>query len=86
MLDRRGRLGNCVPDPVGKTFMRVAYLISAAMPGVLERVPLEIEDRRLVLHLPPDLGDLSNERLFNRLRQLGKLLGREATIVVDVPR
>ena len=66
--------------------MRVAYLISAAMPGVLERVPLEIEDRRLVLHLPPDLGDLSNERLFNRLRQLGKLLGREATIVVDVPR
>lgn len=66
--------------------MRVAYLISAAMPGVLERVPLEIEDRTLVLRLPADLGDLLNERVFNRLRQLGRLLGRDATAVVDVKR
>ena len=61
--------------------MRAAYLISAAMPGVLARTPLTIDDeRRLILSLPGDLADLSNERLFNRLRQLGKLLGCEAVV------
>lgn len=64
--------------------MRVAYLVSAAMPGVLSRTPLSVEDNRLMLHLPKDLGDLSNERLFNRLRQLARLMGYEPTVRVSV--
>jgi exopolyphosphatase/guanosine-5'-triphosphate,3'-diphosphate pyrophosphatase len=62
--------------------MRVAYLASAAMPGILGRMPLGCDHGRLVLHVPFELRDLSNERLFNRLRQLAKLLGREPVVAV----
>jgi len=60
--------------------MRVAYLASAAMPGVLGRMPIAIEDRRLVLSVPQALADLANDRLSNRLRQLAKLVGREPEV------
>ena len=60
--------------------MRVAYLVSAAMPGVLSRAPLLASGSRLLLQLPPELGPLANERLFNRLRQLARLVGRTPTI------
>ncbi|MCZ0735359.1 exopolyphosphatase [Phreatobacter sp. AB_2022a] len=60
--------------------MRVAYLISAAMPGVLPRAPLTLEDRRLVLTLAGDLSGLSGERLVNRLRTLGRMVGRETEL------
>ncbi|HRK24501.1 MAG TPA: Ppx/GppA phosphatase family protein [Beijerinckiaceae bacterium] len=62
--------------------MRTAYLATAAMPGVLKRVPIRIEDGALVLTLPQDLADLANERLFNRLKQLAKLIGREPVITI----
>jgi exopolyphosphatase/guanosine-5'-triphosphate,3'-diphosphate pyrophosphatase len=51
--------------------LRVAYLVSASMPGVLERAPLKVEKGKLVLRL---------EGLFNRLRSLGKLIGRDPVI------
>ncbi|NLQ06747.1 hypothetical protein FLX35_01020, partial [Cylindrospermopsis raciborskii LB2897] len=47
--------------------MRVAYLVSAAMPGALPRRRLAVEDRRLVLTLSGELGGLAGERLSNRL-------------------
>jgi exopolyphosphatase/guanosine-5'-triphosphate,3'-diphosphate pyrophosphatase len=62
--------------------MRVAYLISAAMPDVLARTPLQAADRHLLLCLPADLGALASERLVNRLRQLARLVGREARVAV----
>lgn len=62
--------------------MRVAYLISAAMPGVLPRAPLSIEERRLVLTLPADLHALAGERLANRLRTLGRVIGRDSELRV----
>jgi exopolyphosphatase / guanosine-5'-triphosphate,3'-diphosphate pyrophosphatase len=57
--------------------MRVAYLVSAAMPGVLPRAPLKTVRGRLVLHLRGELSALAGERVFNRLRQLARLIGRE---------
>ena len=63
--------------------MRVAYLATAAMPGVLRRMPLSVEQGRLILRVPADLADLSNERLFNRLKQLGKLMGREPVVLIS---
>jgi exopolyphosphatase/guanosine-5'-triphosphate,3'-diphosphate pyrophosphatase len=60
--------------------MRVAYLVSASMPGVLERAPLKVEKGKLVLRLEGDLKTLDGERLFNRLRSLGKLIGRDPVI------
>ena len=59
---------------------RVAYLISAGMPGILPRTPLTCIDNRLVLRLPDDLKSLASERVTGRLKQLAKLLGREVAI------
>ena len=49
--------------------MRVAYNISAAMPGVLPRAPMVCEKGRAILTLPTDLAPLSSERLQSRMRQ-----------------
>jgi exopolyphosphatase/guanosine-5'-triphosphate,3'-diphosphate pyrophosphatase len=71
ILDRARILG---------ALMRVAYIISAAMPGVLPRAPLHVEQGRLMLDLPPDLEGLAGERVANRLRSLGKVIGRESAV------
>jgi len=63
--------------------MRVAYLVSAAMPGVLPKAPLRVEGGRLVLHLEGELAALAGERLFNRLRQLARLLGHDAVMATS---
>ncbi len=60
--------------------MRVAYLVSAAMADVLPRTPMVCVKNRLMLSLPSDLADLASDRLTNRLKQLGRLLGREAVV------
>ncbi len=65
--------------------MRVAYLVSAAMAGVLPRTSLRCVRTRLVLTLPPALADLATERVMNRLKQLAKLIGREAEIRIAAP-
>jgi exopolyphosphatase/guanosine-5'-triphosphate,3'-diphosphate pyrophosphatase len=62
---------------------RVAYIISAAMPGVLPRAPLYVTQGRLRLDLPPDLeGLLGGDRIANRVKALGKLVGREPEVRV----
>lgn len=60
--------------------MRVAYILSAAMPGVLPRMPLRVRRKELVLTLPGDLAALGGERVLNRMKPLGKLIGREPRI------
>ena len=62
--------------------MRVAYQVSAGMRGVLPRVTLEGRGSRLVLTLPPDLGDLDGLRLQNRMKQVARLLGRESAVAI----
>ena len=57
--------------------LRVAYLVSASMPGVLPRTPMLVEHGRLVLRFGKGLRPLAGERVFNRLRQLARLVGRE---------
>ena len=63
--------------------MRVAYLISAAMADVLPRTSLRCVKTKLVLTLPPELADLASERLMSRLKQLARLIGREAEVRLD---
>jgi exopolyphosphatase/guanosine-5'-triphosphate,3'-diphosphate pyrophosphatase len=60
--------------------LRVAYLVSASMPGVLPKSPLKVEKGKLVLRLEGKMASLDGERLFNRVRQLGKLIGREPAV------
>ena len=73
MMDRAHILGAA---------MRVAYLISAAMPGVLSRAPMICSKNKLVLSVPKDLSPLVNDRLNGRLKQMAKLIGREPAIKV----
>lgn len=65
--------------------LRVGYLLSAAMPGVLPRAPLCARDGRLVLGLPEDFADLASERLTSRAKALARLVGMEAVIEAAAP-
>jgi exopolyphosphatase/guanosine-5'-triphosphate,3'-diphosphate pyrophosphatase len=61
--------------------MRVAYLVSPAMPGVLPYTPMAVQRGRLVLRLPGRFAPLAGERVSSRLRQLARLVGRESEVV-----
>ncbi|WP_264479166.1 Ppx/GppA family phosphatase [Lichenihabitans sp. PAMC28606] len=63
--------------------LRVAIQVSSAMGGVLPRAPLRCGKSKLTLTLPRELADLATVRLNNRLKQVAKLLGREAEIKVE---
>jgi exopolyphosphatase/guanosine-5'-triphosphate,3'-diphosphate pyrophosphatase len=72
MLDRARVLGAA---------MRVAYLITAGQGRVLPNTPMRVERGKLTLRLPRRYAALSSDRVFNRLRQLARLIGRDAAIV-----
>lgn len=59
---------------IGALF-RVAYPMTAAMPGILPRIRFEIEGNMLSLVLPADLAFLDGEHLRGRLDQFGGLAG-----------
>ncbi len=73
MIDRARVLGAA---------LRLAYVVSAATPGVLMRTPLAVERSRLALHLPRELAALAGERVLNRLRALARLVGREPVMLM----
>jgi len=73
MIDRARVLGAA---------LRLAYVVSAAMPGVLTRTPLAVERHRLALHLPGATAALAGERILNRLRSLARLIGREPVLLM----
>jgi exopolyphosphatase/guanosine-5'-triphosphate,3'-diphosphate pyrophosphatase len=60
--------------------MRVAYILTAGQSGVLPKTRMQVKRGRLVLKLPGRFARLEHERLFNRLRQLARLVGREPVI------
>jgi exopolyphosphatase/guanosine-5'-triphosphate,3'-diphosphate pyrophosphatase len=62
--------------------MRVAYILTAGQSGVLSKTPLQVKRGKLVLRLPGRYTRLAHERLFNRLRALARLIGRESLIDV----
>jgi exopolyphosphatase/guanosine-5'-triphosphate,3'-diphosphate pyrophosphatase len=74
MLDRARILGAA---------MRVAYMVSASMPGVLPKTPLRVERGTLVLRLPGVHAALNGERVANRMRTLARLIGREPLVLED---
>ncbi len=64
---------------IGAT-IRVAHMISAAMPGPVSRTRIEARGSELVLVLPRDLEPLAGDRVMRRLAQLAKLPGKQAGI------
>ncbi len=62
--------------------MRVAYPMSAAMPGILPRASFSLVDGTIHLHLPQDLAFLDGEHLQGRLDQLAGVAGIKTARVV----
>jgi exopolyphosphatase/guanosine-5'-triphosphate,3'-diphosphate pyrophosphatase len=62
--------------------LRLAYVISAAMPGVLPKTRLGVERHRLALRLPGEYAALGGERVLSRLRSLSRLIGREPVLLM----
>ncbi|MFK7792829.1 MAG: exopolyphosphatase [Devosiaceae bacterium] len=61
---------------------RVAYALTASMPGVLPEARLDGRDEdRLTLYLPESLSGLRGERLGKRLGSLAKLCGKSEGVV-----
>ncbi len=73
LLDRARLLGGA---------LRIAYLLSAAMHGLLPKMPLTSTDKRVVLSVPRALNSLASDRVASRLKQLAKLLGKDSSIVL----
>lgn len=61
---------------------RVAYPMSAAMPGVLPRAHFSLDGGKLRLHLPQDLAFLAGEHLQGRLDQLAGVAGIKGSEIV----
>jgi exopolyphosphatase/guanosine-5'-triphosphate,3'-diphosphate pyrophosphatase len=61
--------------------MRVAYPMSAAMPGVLPRTRFDVAGGALCLQLPADLAFLDGEHLRGRLEQLATVAGFKQSAV-----
>jgi exopolyphosphatase/guanosine-5'-triphosphate,3'-diphosphate pyrophosphatase len=61
--------------------LRVAHLVSGAMPGVLPNTPLAVERGKLKLKLRGTFASLAGERVFGRVKQLARLIGREPVVV-----
>jgi exopolyphosphatase/guanosine-5'-triphosphate,3'-diphosphate pyrophosphatase len=74
MIDRARVLGAA---------MRVAYLVSAAMPGVLPHTPMIVEQGKLKLKFERSFTAFAGERVYARLRQLARLIGREPVMIAD---
>jgi exopolyphosphatase/guanosine-5'-triphosphate,3'-diphosphate pyrophosphatase len=73
MIDRARVLGAA---------LRLGYIVSAAMPGVLPHTPLSVERHRLALRLPGKYAALGGERVLNRLRALSRLIGRDPVMLM----
>jgi exopolyphosphatase/guanosine-5'-triphosphate,3'-diphosphate pyrophosphatase len=63
--------------------LRVAHLISGAMPDVVVRTRLEQRGKTLTLVLPSDLAPLGGARVLRRLSQLAKLAGLEGALAIE---
>lgn len=65
---------------VGAMF-RVAYPMSAAMPGILPRIRFDVDGTTLELILPVDLAFLDGEHLQGRLNHFANLAGYDTSVV-----
>jgi exopolyphosphatase/guanosine-5'-triphosphate,3'-diphosphate pyrophosphatase len=63
--------------------MRLAYVLSAAMPGLLPKIKLEqASGKTLVLSIPKKHSDLMGERVERRLAELADLMGLAPKLII----
>lgn len=61
---------------------RLAYILSAAMPGMLPKIGLKLSPKELTLVLPKRLKDLMGERVEKRLASLAFEMGRTPKVTI----
>ncbi|MEN0002317.1 MAG: exopolyphosphatase, partial [Pseudomonadota bacterium] len=62
-------------------FLRVAYLFTASMPGIVERLTWSKEDdETMLLRVPESLAHLLGERPQGRINQLSKITEQKIEI------
>jgi exopolyphosphatase / guanosine-5'-triphosphate,3'-diphosphate pyrophosphatase len=64
------------------SLFRLAYILSAAMPGMLPKIGLELSAKTLTLSLPSKLKDLMGERVEKRLASLAGELDRSPKVSI----
>jgi exopolyphosphatase / guanosine-5'-triphosphate,3'-diphosphate pyrophosphatase len=64
---------------------RAASKLSAAMPGVLDKTPIEYQKGKLVLHLSQSYEALDGEALRRRMKVLAQFLGCELEVDIKSP-
>jgi exopolyphosphatase / guanosine-5'-triphosphate,3'-diphosphate pyrophosphatase len=65
------------------SIFRLAYILSAAMPGMLPRIGLKLADEKVLqLVMPKKLKDLMGERVEKRLSGLAAEMGRVAKVMI----
>lgn len=66
------------------SIFRLAYILSAAMPGMLPKIGLKLGDNKtLVLTIPKKIKDLMGERVEKRLAGLAFEIGRTPKVLID---
>ncbi len=63
--------------------VRVAHMVTAGMPGIIDETRLAIEGDNLRLYLPGAYGALNGDRLQRRLGSLARLLDLRGDVVVE---
>jgi exopolyphosphatase/guanosine-5'-triphosphate,3'-diphosphate pyrophosphatase len=63
--------------------LRVAHLISGAMPDVVGQTRVEPRGKTLALILPKELAPLGGARVARRMGQIAKIAGLEPAIIVE---
>lgn len=63
--------------------IRVASMVSAALPGLMEHTPISLDDECLFLTLSSENAVLEGERLQKRLGVLAKLMDRKPVVRVE---
>jgi exopolyphosphatase / guanosine-5'-triphosphate,3'-diphosphate pyrophosphatase len=63
--------------------MRLAYVLSAAMPGLLPKIKLQqIAGKTLLLAMPKKHADLAGERVSKRFAELADLMGLTPKLMI----
>jgi exopolyphosphatase/guanosine-5'-triphosphate,3'-diphosphate pyrophosphatase len=62
--------------------LRVAFPVSAGMAGTLPRMPVIAQDGRVVLQIPAAWDALAGERILNRVRGLGRVVGLDGRVEI----
>jgi exopolyphosphatase / guanosine-5'-triphosphate,3'-diphosphate pyrophosphatase len=61
---------------------KLAYILSAAMAGMLPKIKLSVEGKTLLLNVPKKFSDLLGERVEKRLASLAGLMGKTGRIEI----